>query len=191
IADAYIPLGSVSNRASGTVYTLDVEPENLNSALVDLSALPTVFVIDISFIDGLIDEIIGQFSALPTVVGLMALLAASAIMANTVLLATLERRKQIGVLKAIGLKQNRVLGVLLLENTLIALLGCAIGIGLSAVNSSLLSWAGLGQVEAIPANAVPLVVILVGSALMIAWLSTFASAGVVTRQSVTTVLRYD
>ncbi len=191
IADAFTPLDAISARASATIFTLDVQEDQLDSALVSLAALPTVFVVDISFIDGLLQRLIDQFSALPTVVGLMALLAAAAIMANTVLLATLERRKQIGVLKAIGLKGWRVMTVLLLENSLIALLGCAIGIGLSAVNSSVLSWAGLGQVQAIPPNAAPLVAVLVGSALAISILSTFASAGAITRESVNTVLRYE
>ncbi len=191
ISQAFVPLGTIPSRGEATVFTVQVAEESLDSALVELTALPTVFVLDISFIDGLIQRLIDQFSALPTVVGLMALLAAAAIMANTVLLATLERRKQIGVLKAVGLKSWRVLGVLLLENSLIALFGCAIGIGLSAVNSSILSAAGLGQIDAIPPGALPLVIILVSAALFISWAATFASAGVVTRESVTTVLRYE
>ena len=165
--------------------------EALNTVLLELSSLPTVFVLDISYIDSLLQELIAQFSALPTVIGLLSLLAAAAIMANTVLLATLERRKQIGVLKAIGLKGRRVMGILLLENTIIALLGAGIGIGLSALNSSFLSWFGLGTVVPIPPNAVPLALFLVGAALAIAWGATFASAGVITRENVTTVLRYD
>jgi putative ABC transport system permease protein len=190
-SQAFAPIGTFPTRSEATIFTMSVAEENLDNALVELTTLPTVFVLDISFIDGLIQRLIDQFSALPTVVGLMALLAAAAIMANTVLLATLERRKQIGVLKAVGLKSRRVLGVLLLENTMVALLGCLIGIGLSAINSSILSALGLGQIEAIPPGALPLVAVLVGAALVISWASTFASAGVVTRESVTTVLRYD
>lgn len=190
-ADAYAPIGFIEERPDASFITLQVEEEHLNKALVELSGLPTVFVIDISYIDSLIQRLIDQFSAIPTVVGLLSLLAAAAIMANTVLLATLERRKQIGVLKAIGLKGWRVLGVLLLENTIIALLGAGIGIGLSAFNASLLSWAGLGQVVPIPPNALPIALLLTAAAVAIAWVSTIASAGVITRENVTTVLRYD
>ena len=189
--DAYAPLGFVNDRASASFITVDVSEEALNTVLLELSTLPTVFVLDISYVDSLLQELIAQFSALPTIIGLLALLSAATIMANTVLLATLERRKQIGVLKAIGLKGRRVMGILLLENTIIALLGAGLGIGLSAMNSSFLSWAGLGTVVPIPPNAIPLALALVGAALAIAWIATFASAGVITRESVTTVLRYD
>ncbi len=188
---AFIPMGAIDERPGGSITTVDLADEHLNEALVELNALPTVLVLDISYIDDLIQRLIDQFSALPTVVGLLALLAAAAIMANTVLLATLERRKQIGVLKAIGLKGWRVLGVLLLENTIIALLGAGIGIGLSAFNSSILSWIGLGQAVPIPPNAAPVAIGLTAAAVAIAWFATIASAGVITRESVTTVLRYD
>jgi putative ABC transport system permease protein len=184
-------MDAIDAQPEGSVTTLMVEEEHLDDALVSLSGLPTVFVLDISFIDGLLQRLIDQFSAIPTVVGLLSLLAAAAIMANTVLLATLERRKQIGVLKAVGLKSRRVLGVLLLENTIVALLGAGIGIGLSALNSTLLSWGGLGDVVPIPPNALPVALLLVGAAVLISWLSTFASAGVITRENVMTVLRYD
>lgn len=189
--EAYTPLNVIPGRSAASMITVQVEREHLDNALVALSGLPTVFVLDISFVDSLIQRLVDQFSAIPTIVGLLALLAAAAIMANTVLLATLERRKQIGVLKAIGLKSRRVLGVLLLENTLIALLGALIGIGLSSMNSIFISWIGLGIVVPIPANAMPIALLLIGSAVAIAWLSTLASAGVVTRERVATVLRYD
>ncbi len=190
-ADAYLPIGALPEQPDGSFTTVQVDEEHLDNALTQLSSLPTVFVVDLSYIDSLISELVNQFSALPTVVGLLALLAAAAIMANTVLLATLERRKQIGVLKAMGLKTWRVLGVLLLENTIIALLGAGIGIGLSAFNSSLLSLGGIGQAIPIPPNALPIAIVLTAAAVLIAWVATIASAGVVTRESVTTVLRYD
>ncbi|MEL6270171.1 MAG: FtsX-like permease family protein, partial [Chloroflexota bacterium] len=190
-ADAFVPIGFIEQRPDVSFTTVQVDDANLDNVLIELSSLPTVFVLDISYIDNLIQQLIGQFSAIPTVVGLLALLAAAAIMANTVLLATLERRKQIGVMKAMGLKGRRVLGVLLLENTIIALLGAGIGIGLSALNSSLLSFIGIGNVVPIPPNALPYAIGLVFAAVLIAWVATIASARVITRESVTTVLRYD
>ncbi|MEM6283655.1 MAG: ABC transporter permease, partial [Chloroflexota bacterium] len=190
-ADAFVPIGFIEQRPDVSFTTIQVDDASLDNVLIELSSLPTVFVLDISYIDNLIQQLIGQFSAIPTVVGLLALLAAAAIMANTVLLATLERRKQIGVMKAMGLKGRRVLGVLLLENTIIALLGAGIGIGLSALNSSLLSFIGIGNVVAIPPNALPFAIGLVFAAVLIAWVATIASARVITRESVTTVLRYD
>ena len=94
------------------------------------------------FIDGLIGRLIEQFAAIPTIVGLLSLLAAAAIMANTVALSTLERRRQIGILKAIGLKSGRVLKVMFIESSLVGLLSAVLGIGASALLISLLAASG-------------------------------------------------
>src|SRR5690606_18092779 len=84
-----------------TLNVLQVPEENLNEVLLALSALvPPVLALDITFIDGLMRRLIDQFSALPILVGLLSLFAAAVIMANTVSLATLDRRRQIGILKA-------------------------------------------------------------------------------------------
>ncbi|MFN8376536.1 MAG: FtsX-like permease family protein [Anaerolineae bacterium] len=95
-----------------------------------------------------------------TVVGLLSLLAAATIMANTVALATLERRRQIGILKAIGLKGGRVLRVMLLENSLIGVLGGLLGIGLSAILLCIRTQLGTGLSLAIPRDATITVVVL-------------------------------
>ena len=119
------------------------------------------------------------------------LFAAATIMANTVLLATLERRKQIGVLKAIGLKTRRIIGIMLLENSVIALLGATLGLGMSGLITALMTASGLGNAIPIPSNALPLAFLLVGIAVVISWLSTMASARVITQEAVSSVLRYD
>ncbi|MFZ4814091.1 MAG: ABC transporter permease [Phototrophicaceae bacterium] len=188
---AFTTIGTLPGRPQGTITTAQVNDESLNAALLGLSSLPTAFILDLTFIDNFIQRIVAQLSALPNAVGVLSLFAVAAIMANGVLLATLERRKQIGVLRAIGLKSRRVLGILLLENSIIALLGAGIGIGLSALNSALFSYIGIGEIIAIPFGSIPTVIALVGAALAIAWASTFASANVVQGESVTTVLRYD
>jgi predicted lysophospholipase L1 biosynthesis ABC-type transport system permease subunit len=171
---------------------LQIAPEHLNQALLDLTAfVPPVFTLDISFIDGLIGRFIEQFSAIPTVVGLLSLLAAAVIMVNTVSLATLERRRQIGVLKAVGLKGRRVLLIMLLENTLIGFLGGALGIGLSALAVAIMTSLGMGDALPVPRDASMTVVALLVASVVIAWIATFASARVAVGERVTNVLRYE
>ncbi len=63
----------------------------------------------------------------------LALVAGTAIIANTVALATQERRRQIGVMKAVGLKGRRVLVMLMIENGLIGLIAGLIGVGVGFV----------------------------------------------------------
>ncbi len=186
-----IPPDSITQSPDFTLTTLQVAPENLNQALLDLSANPLIIALDISFIDSLLGRLIAQFSAIPTIVGLLSLLAAAVAMANTVSLATLERRRQIGILKAVGLKGQRVLWIMLLENTAIGLLGGFLGIGLSALGVALMTALGTGIPTPIPSTAVPVAIALMTAAVLIAWVATFLSARPAVRERVTNVLRYE
>jgi putative ABC transport system permease protein len=168
-----------------------VEPEYLNNVLLELSSLPLVFSIDITFIDSFLSRFIDQMSAIPILVGLLSLGAAAVIMANTVALATLERRRQIGVLKAVGLKGGRVLRVMLLENTIISLLGSLLGIGLSGLGVSLMAQLSADLALVVPTDAVPVAALLLVTAVVIAWAATVLSAQAVIRERVTSVLRYE
>ena len=159
--------------------------------LTNLSSVPLVLAIDVTFVDSLMTRLIEQMSAIPTIVGLLSLLAAAIIMGNTVSLATLERRHQIGVLKAMGLKRRRVLRVMLLENTLIGLLGSLLGIAISALGVSLMTALGTGVPIPVPEEGHPLVVGLIIASLIIAWLATFFSARVTVNERVARVLRYE
>ena len=176
--------------ANSNLYSYQVPNEDLNRALAELSSVVTVFSIDIGFIDGLLSRLINQFAAIPTIVGLLSLLAASVIMANTVALSTLERRRQIGILKAIGLKPGRVLRVMFIESSLVSLLSAVIGIGLSALIIVLLSTSG-GIAIPLPTDARITALALLAAAIFIGWMATFLSARVAIKERVMNVLRYD
>jgi predicted lysophospholipase L1 biosynthesis ABC-type transport system permease subunit len=181
-----------ASAADFQLYTLQVAPEHVNEALVALSTIriPPTFALDVTFIDSFLSRLINQFAAIPTVVGLLSLFAAAVIMANTVALSTLERRRQIGVLKSIGLKGQRVLVIMLIETGIIGLLSAGLGIGLSVVFVTLLTALG-GTPIPIPDDARLLTAGLVIAALVIAWIATFLSAGVAVRERVMNVLRYE
>lgn len=188
---AFIPPGVVSDTAGLDFNILQVEPESVETVLQALTATPFLLGIDVTFIDSLMMRLITQLSAIPTLVGLLSLLAAAVIMANTVSLATLERRQQIGILKTIGLKRRRVLRVMLLENTLIGLLGAAMGIAISALGVSVMTGLGMGTPVLIPEEAIPMTIGLLAAAVIIAWLATFLSARFAVNERVLRVLRYE
>jgi putative ABC transport system permease protein len=189
IAGAYIPPGVIDSPFS--VNVIQVEPQYLNEVWLNLSSVPIIFTVDVTFIDGLIRRLIDQLAAIPTVVGLLSLMAAAVIMANTVALAILERRRQIGILKAIGLKRNRVLRIILLENTIVGLLGGLLGIGLSSLGVSILTSIGAGIAIPIPSEGTLITVGLIVASLVIAWIATLLSARVAVREKVLKVLRYE
>jgi putative ABC transport system permease protein len=197
--DVIVPGGSISSSNQNLLggitplgmTIVNVENAHLNDVLLDLSALPLTFSLDISFIDGLLRRFIDQFSAMPVLVGLLSLGAAAVIMANTVALATLERRQQIGILKAIGLKGWRVLWVMLLENVFISLLGAVIGLGLSGLGMLVMSYFGIDAAILIPSDAQFWAVLLVLGAVLIGAGATFLSAQVAIRERALNVLRYE
>jgi putative ABC transport system permease protein len=58
---------------------------------------------------------------------------------NTMSMAVLERTREIGLLRAIGWRRQRVLGLLLSESVLLTTVGCAVGIALAIVGLRLLA----------------------------------------------------
>jgi putative ABC transport system permease protein len=121
-------------RPLPSAYVLDVEEEKINAALARMSDLPGVFALEVTQLNELVERMVRQLTALPLIVTVLALFAGGVIVANTVSLATLERRRQIGIMKAIGLRSRDVLRLLLLENGLIGLAGGMIGAGIGALS---------------------------------------------------------
>lgn len=191
IAGAYLPPDAPGVGQSYVINVIQVDPEKINQFLTNMSALPLVFSMDVAFIDGLLKRLVDQLSAIPTVVGLLSLLAAAVIMANTVSLTILERRRQIGILKALGLKRKRVLRVILLENTVIGLLGGLLGIGVSSLGVSLLTALGTGSAIPIPSDATFITIGLIIASVLIAWIATLLSARVAIGERVSKILRYE
>jgi putative ABC transport system permease protein len=190
--DMLVPPGVLSGSGNGfQINVAQIKLEALNKALVDLSSMPLIYAFDVQFFDNILSRFIDQMSAIPILVGLLSLGAAAVIMANTVALATLERRRQIGILKAVGLKGRRVLGVMLLENTVVSLLGGLIGIGLSALGVVIVSRLSIDLTILIPADSSLVTIALVVAAVLIAWVATLLSARPVVAERVTNVLRYE
>lgn len=191
IANAYIPPDISGMNIGYQVNVVQVQPDKLDSFLTNMSKIPLVFALDVSFIDGLLKRLIDQLAAIPTIVGILSLIAAAVIMANTVSLTMLERRQQIGVLKVLGLNRKRVLWVVLLENTVIGLLGGVIGIGISSLGVTIMTLVGTGFSIPLPSDATLITVGLVVASVVIAWVSTLLSARVAIREKVARILRYE
>jgi len=66
--------------------------------------------------------------ALLGAIGLVALIVSGLGVANTMLMATLERTREIGILKALGATDRQVVGLFLLEASLIGLVGALVGL---------------------------------------------------------------
>jgi len=102
--------------------------------------LPGVIVLNISTLIGdAFSRVINQYALFPIALAALSLFAGAAIIANSVGLAVLERRREMGIMKAVGARSRRVLWLMLLENGLVGLVGGGIGIGLAVAGTLALS----------------------------------------------------
>lgn len=76
--------------------------------------------------------------------GFVVVLIASIGILNLMMMAVFERTREMGVLSALGMKGRRVMGLFLLEGTLIGAVGAALGCALGALLLALLGQVGIG-----------------------------------------------
>ena len=178
-----VPPGTLSNQGVlpffvVTVATVDEADENLmGNVLQRVADVPGAFAFELGALTQLVENLIEQLKAIPTLVAWLALVAGTAIIANTVALATQERRRQIGIMKAVGLKGRRVLAMLIVENGLIGLLAGVIGVGVGFVITVVLVLASQSPGElrdAVDVTTMIWLVLLsigvaVGAAILSAW----------------------
>jgi ABC-type antimicrobial peptide transport system permease subunit len=88
-------------------------------------------VLDLSVITSFINSWIDKFALFPEILAALSLFAGAVIIANAVAMAMMERRREIGIMKAVGAKRRFVLQELLTENALMGLVGALAGTGLA------------------------------------------------------------
>ena len=81
--------------------------------------------------------------AFTSFIGIVVIIIASIGILNLMLMAVFERTREMGVLAALGMKSRQVMGLFLLEGSLIGLVGAVIGCGLGLLFIALMGNAGL------------------------------------------------
>jgi ABC-type antimicrobial peptide transport system permease subunit len=185
------PLDALATQATrrGGTFLVDVNPKGSGKAVTALTrSLPEgAFVFETTVILATYRRLFQQGTVLPMLVAALALFSAAIMIANTVALATIERRREIGVMKAVGVKGRQVLGQFLVEGAIIGLVSGVISIGLVMLPLILFS-EGLGlPVRINPWPAVRLLALALGVTLA----ATFISAWPASRRRPLEVLRYE
>jgi ABC-type antimicrobial peptide transport system permease subunit len=127
---AFDALGLSPDMVSAIV---DVDPSQIRALRQSMNQETGVFVLETKVLNDLIQQLIKQFTSFPILVAGLSLVVGGIVIANSVALSTLERRREIAIMKAVGLQRERVLGMLLLEYGLMGLIGGLIGVGLGGV----------------------------------------------------------
>lgn len=121
------------------VVFLDIKSSAVKADVAKLrSTVPGGFVLDLdSFLE--FTKIIDKLALFPEIIAALSLFAGAVIIANTVALAMLERRRELGVMKAVGAKRRTILQFLFVENAIVGFLGAAAGVGLAMLATYLVN----------------------------------------------------
>ncbi len=163
-----------------------IPPDQIAPLRRAIADVPQTFLIETEVFVRLFEALLGQFTAFPLLVALLGLVVGGVVIANSVALSTLERRREIAVMKSVGLQRERVLGMLLIENAILGLVGGIVGVGLGLVGLIVLLQ---GQVDA-PINwptVLLLMALCVGVALSAALTTAWGASG----EKPLNVLRYE
>jgi putative ABC transport system permease protein len=85
------------------------------------------------------DRLLGLLRAVASAMAWVALLMGMLMVLNTLLMAVLERTREIGIMSAIGWSRGRIMAVLMLEGLVLSAAGSVVGVALGVVGSQLLS----------------------------------------------------
>ena len=163
-----------------TFIKLKVDPAGTVGALKQIEdRVPDVSVYDIADLGAIVSQILGNLITLLVALASLALFAGIVIIANAVALAMLERRREMGILKATGHTSTSVLAQVLIENGIIGALGGITGMAVVTIATSILGRYTLKTDLAVGVPIVLLVIagimlLTVSTALLVAWRPTHA-----------------
>jgi putative ABC transport system permease protein len=187
---AYAPVNAFPEAVNPTTVSLlvDIDDAEVPAMRRTLGEIPGVFVIETAVLTQLFSSLLGTFTAFPTMVAALGLIVGGVVIANSVALATMERRQQIAVMKAVGLQRERVLGMLLLENGILGFIGGLMGVGFGVI--ALLLFAATTQA---PFSTIPFLLAfgLMMLCVVVALLAAITSAWNASGEKPLTVLRYE
>lgn len=87
------------------------------------------------------EEIVGQIRIMTLAVGIIASVVASIGIINTMMMIVAERKREFGIMKALGAEQRVILFLVLQEGVVLALLGGVVGLLLGALGTEMLNQA--------------------------------------------------
>jgi putative ABC transport system permease protein len=129
------------------------------------------------------DSLLGLLNAVAASMAWVALLMGVLMVLNTLLMAVLERTREIGILSAIGWSKQRIMGALVIEGFILSAFGSVAGVVLGIAGAHLLSAVpAIGRYVAVKPT-IGLIAATALAAVILGILGSFYPAFVATRQS--------
>ena len=175
--------------ASNTVVSMQIDPNQKLAALSSIErTLPNAAVIDLADIAAQVQQILGNLIDLLVAIASLALFAGLVIIANTVALAMLERRRELGILKSTGHTSRSVLAQVLIENGVVGAVAAVAGMLAVSVATYPLSKYALKTDLAV---STPITLAVIGGIVLVVLLVTTLVAWSPARIRPLEVLRYE
>lgn len=180
-------------NATVTVQDMEANEAAVKQALAEEGFQAQTLEDQLGMIRGVIDAVTWVFNGF----GLIALLAASFGIINTLLMSVQERTREIGLMKSLGMTRGKVFGLFSLEAVVIGLMGSLIGVGaglaVGLIGNRLLVEGPLKDVTGLQLFAVdpPAVLGIVGLIVGIAFLAGTLPAFRAARKDPIASLRYE
>ena len=144
-----------------SIVALKLNPGSKDAALRSIeAAVPGATVLDLADLGALVQQVLGNLVDLLIGIASLALFAGIVIIANTVALAMLERRREIGILKSTGYTSRSVLAQVLLENGVVGGIGAVFGMAMVSAAAALLG--GLALKTSLAVDTPTVLVIIAG-----------------------------
>ncbi len=173
---------SLANTLTGGhpsyTYALMIDPNRVDQVLHQVQqAVPSVGVINLAEQITFFLNLLNNLIILLTAVASLAMLAGLLIIANAVALAMLERRRELGILKAVGYTSRSVLGEVLFEHGLVGFTGSVLAMLLATLMALVLEKVAFNvNFQANPAIVLGVVAatsaVCIGIAALVAWGAT-------------------
>ena len=143
-SDNYILAGTVpaNIQPRAVRFNVSIPEEDVGRLQRTMQAanIQNTFVFDLRIISTVVNVFVNKIASFPYLFGIVGIVVGAVVIANSVALSTLERRKDIAVLKALGLKRQGVLFMILAENALLGVVGAIFGVGFGVLAITIYDW---------------------------------------------------
>lgn len=124
---------SATKIGASTITYMKINPAQINHALDTIGTIaPNATVENIADVIGSFTQQLASFLDILVAIASLSMIAGVVIIANSVALAMLERRRELGILKSVGYTSGAVLREVLIENGIIGAVGAVIAMLLAA-----------------------------------------------------------
>ena len=135
-SDVYLPIEQAGAREYGQVRVTTGSVDRAEAAAAALrerfnGRKDRLLVFELTSLVRLLTNIVDGINAFLAGLGSISLLVAGVSIANTMLMAVIKRREEIGVLRAVGYRRTDVVRILLVEAVLLGGIGAAVGLALA------------------------------------------------------------